>query len=282
MKDIEKKYSIEFGLDLPIHIDGLTLYPFLLKDMIAYYATSRLIKMEKAQVNPIYIKMSYYSFLCHYITKLSKSQDEQERVLSNEYIILFSSLFSLAMRKNIVSSFYYNEETKEAKIKLYELDTENYKDDLSPYQQATKTYELSKDKFDEIRNILIYQNDTHYINFEDYSRDVQNLLKQEMEKRGGKEKTTLEDKIDSVIAATGWTTEDIAKLTIRRFDRIFERVRKKLEYQIYKTGAMSGFVSFKDKSILEPWTNSIDYDPLKNIMSDYDSTMESMKRGLGS
>ena len=54
-------------------------------------------------------------------------------------------------------------------------------------------------------------------------------------------------------------------------------MRKLIEYKIYKTGAMSGLVSFKDKSVLQPWTDSIDYDPLKGILGDYDKAMKDIK-----
>lgn len=280
-EDVTKRYSLEFALDLPIGIDGIVIYPILLKDMMAYYTACSVIKFEKAQVDVKYIKMSYYSFLCHYITSLAHSSIEEDRLKSNNLIVLFSSLFSLAMRKEILASFLYKEETKEAEIKLYELDIEKLDGNKNPYEQAKNTYILTKERFEDIRNILIKQNDIHYIDYNNYSRDMQELIKNEEKRRAGKSNMTLEDKIDSVIAATGWTTEDVGKLTIRRFDRIFERVRKKLEYQIYKTGAMSGLVSFKDKSVLEPWTTSLSFDPLKDIISDYGEVMDSMKHGMG-
>lgn len=280
MKDITKNYSIELALDLPIAIDGLALYPFLLKDMVAYYASSKIIKLEKNQIDPRYIKMSYYNFLCHYITSLVHSNNPEEVKTGNNYIILFASLFSLATRKNLAPSFSYKEETKTAEIKLYEIDTENFNEQTSPYEHPKQVYILTKENFDDIRSILIYQNDTHYINYEDYSRDMQNLIKEEMEKRSGKEKMTLEDKIDSVVTALGWTTEDVSRLTLRRFERIFERMRKLIEYKIYKTGAMSGLVSFKDKSVLQPWTNTIDYDPLKGIIGDYEKAVKDMKGAM--
>ena len=109
-EDITKRFAIEFALDLPIFIDNLTLFPFLLKDLMGYYASVRVIKMDKANINPQYIKMSYYNFLCHYITTLAHSEDEEERKIADSNIILFSSLFSLATRKSLLASFSYSSE----------------------------------------------------------------------------------------------------------------------------------------------------------------------------
>lgn len=281
MKDITKKYAIEFALDLPIYIDGLELYPIKMKDLANYHSSVNIIKLSKAKINPLYIKMSYYTFLCHYIVNLSKSQNEEEKLKGEAALIFLGSLFSLATKKNMIPKILYNQETKEASIQLYEIDMENIDDTKNLYDQAKKVYTLTRDNFDEIREILIYQNDAHYVDYNKYSPDVQELLEQEEQRRMKKNKATLEDKIDSVIACTGWSSEVIANLSIRRFERIFDRVIKKLEYQINKTGAMSGLVSFKDKSILEPWTGSIEEDPLKHIFADYNSTVNNTKGMMG-
>lgn len=281
MKDITKKYSIEFALDLPIFIDGLELHPIKLKNLASYYSSVSIIKLSKAQINPLYIKMSYYTFLCHYIVTLSKSPIEEERKKGETALILLGSLFSLSMKKNVIPKVLYNQETKEASIQLYEIDIENIDKVKSLYENSKQVFTLTRENFDEIREILIYQNDVHYIDYNKYSKDVQELLLQEEQRRQNKSTTTLEDKVDSVVAATGWDTETVSNLSIRRFERIFDRVVKKLEYQINKTGVMSGLVSFKDKSILEPWTGSIDNDPLKHIFADYNSTINNTKGMMG-
>ena len=281
MKDITKKYSIEFALDLPIFIDGLELHPIKLKNLASYYSSVSIIKLSKAQINPLYIKMSYYTFLCHYIVTLSKSAVEEERKKGETALILLGSLFSLSMKKNVIPKVLYNQETKESSIQLYEIDIENVDKVKSLYENPKQVFTLTKENFDEIREILIYQNDVHYIDYNKYSKDVQELLLQEEQRRQNKSTTTLEDKVDSVVAATGWDTETVSNLSIRRFERIFDRVVKKLEYQINKTGAMSGLISFKDKSILEPWTGSIDNDPLKHIFADYNSTINNTKGMMG-
>lgn len=281
MKDITKKYSIEFALDLPIFIDGLELHPIKLKNLASYYSSVSIIKLSKAQINPLYIKMSYYTFLCHYIVTLSKSPIEEEQKKGETALILLGSLFSLSMKKNVIPKVLYNQETKESSIQLYEIDIENVDKVKSLYENPKQVFTLTKENFDEIREILIYQNDVHYIDYNKYSKDVQELLLQEEQRRQNKSTTTLEDKVDSVVAATGWDTETVSNLSIRRFERIFDRVVKKLEYQINKTGAMSGLISFKDKSILEPWTGSIDNDPLKHIFADYNSTINNTKGMMG-
>lgn len=280
MKNVTKNYSFEFALDLPIFIDGLTLYPFKMKDLMTYFSSIKILKLEKAQINIKYIKMSYYTFLCEYIGSLAHSDKEEEQLAGNSYMVLFASLFSGAMRTTILPSFSYNPETKESCIKLYEIDTEKAGEDI--YKSAKKEYTLTKEKFDDIRSILIYQNDVHFIDYDNYSRDMQKLIKDEEARRARKSGgLSIEDKTDSVITACGFTSQEIGEMTIRRFERVYERMRKKIEYQINKTGAMSGLVTFKDKSILEPWTNPLDSDPLKNIITDYDSFVKGTRGMMG-
>lgn len=282
MKDVTKQYSMELALDLPISIDGIVLYPIQLRNLIEYYSCSRIIKLEKAQIDLKYIKMSYYNFLCHYITTLSKSENQADKTMSNSCIVFFASLFSLAIRATILPSFSYNEQEKKGEIKLYEIDNSKIADNTQDvYKSATKVTTLTKENFDEIRAILIYQNEPNYIDYTQYSSDVQILIKQEEEKRRKKSKVTMEDKIDSVMACTGWNTETISNLTIRRFERIFERLCKKMEYQITKTGVMSGLVSFKDNTQLEHWTEEIKLDPLKDIFTDFNSVTKNMKGYMG-
>lgn len=280
MKNVTKNYTLEFALDLPIAIDGITLYPFKMKDLMTYFTCAKVIKLEKAQISVQYIKMSYYTFLCHYISTLISSTKEEERMAGNSYMILFASLFSGAMRTTVLPSFLYNPETKESAIKLYEPNPEKGEEEI--YKNPKAVYTLTKEKFDDIRSILIYQNDVHFIDYDNYSRDMQKLIKSEEERRARKGGgLSIEDRTDSVAVACGYSTEEIGEMSIRRFERIYERMRKKIEYQINKTGAMSGFVTFKDKSILEPWTNPLESDPLKNIITDYDSFVKETKGMMG-
>ena len=282
MKDVTKQYSIELALDLPISIDGIVLYPIQLRNLVEYYSSSRIIKLNKAQINPQYIKMSYYTFLCHYITTLFKSDRPEDKKMAESCIVFFASLFSLAMKKTVLPSFLYKEQEKTGEIKLYEIDKDNIGENAQDiYKNSTSVVTLTKENFDEMRAILVYQNEPNFVDYDKYSNDVQKLLKEEQERRSKKSTTTMEDKIDSVMACTGWNTETISNLTIRRFERIFERLCKKIDYQITKTGMMSGLVSFKDKTPLEHWTGNIENDPLKDLVTDYGSVTKNVKGYMG-
>ena len=276
IKDIQKKYAMDLALDKPINIGGFELFPVKFKNALLFYSAVEIIKLNKENYNPIYIKMSYYNFLCHYITSLKEGDVEEQRK-GDLLIILFSSLFSLVLNREVLTRFNYNRAEKKGEILLY-----NSKDLTPAEAYSQEKYEIiNKDDFEEIRSVIVYQNIPDYINFDNYSKDMKELIKQEEERRAKHSNTTMEDRIDSLIVATGLKVEDIAEMTMRRFSRLYDRMIKKVEYQINKSASMSGFVTFKDESILAPWTETIRKDPLKGIIADFDSTVGKFEGNAG-
>lgn len=268
-------HAVEFALDLPITVGNLTLKPVLMKDFLSYFATCEILTQDKANINFKYIKNDYYYFLCDYIIKLSNSNEEEEKKQGQTLLLLLATLFSIVLEKNVIPKLTIR--GNEPKISLGVL-PEKIEDGKNIYDQIQEEIEVNREDFEDIRSIIIYQNNPDFIDYDDYSKDVQDLLKAERRKAPKGEKSTLEDKVDSLISATGMSIEDIQNMTIRRFNRLLDRVVKKMEYQIVKTGVMSGLVSFKDKKQTIPsWTSSIDKNPLDGILVDYDKQVEKFK-----
>ena len=69
---------------------------------------------------------------------------------------------------------------------------------------------------------------------------------------------SLEEQMVCVLVSSNLKLEEIYNLTIRKFSKILQRADYKLHYQIYMTASTSGFVEFKDKSLLKHWMSSLD------------------------
>lgn len=137
-------------------------------------------------------------------------------------------------------------------------------------------FEYDKTDFDEIKNIILFQNIPDY---DDTYIDpkVEAALKEaeDFMHRNKSKTASLEDQMVCVLISTALSTEQIHNLTIRKFTKILQRVDHKLHYEIYKTAECSGMVTFKDG--VEHWlseikrnkysdviVNSDDYENLKN------------------
>ena len=76
--------------------------------------------------------------------------------------------------------------------------------------------------------------------------------------------------------------QDIYDLTIRKFEKILQRVDAKLHYQIYLSASMSGFVSFKDENAIKHWMNDLSkndkYEDVKVDMETMRNKIEDVNR----
>ena len=82
---------------------------------------------------------------------------------------------------------------------------------------------------------------------------------------------SLEDRMICVLISTPLKLDDIYNLTIRKFDKILQRVDYKLHYQIYLSAQMSGMVEFKEKDALRHWMSDLsEDDEFKDVKVDLD------------
>ena len=84
---------------------------------------------------------------------------------------------------------------------------------------------------------------------------------------------SLEDLIVAVSISTGLTLESVYELTIRKFNKMIQRIDGKLHYEIYLSASMSGLVEFKDKSFIKHWLTDLD----KDEDEDYKIDLEDLK-----
>ena len=81
-----------------------------------------------------------------------------------------------------------------------------------------------------------------------------------------------------IVASTGYTFEDLKKMTVRKFVLLLRVVDSKLNYQITKTASMSGLVTFKGE--IEHWIYTKS-DVRKNRFKDI-MTVDQISQKIGS
>ena len=87
------------------------------------------------------------------------------------------------------------------------------------------------------------------------------------ELKKNKEKSNIEDYIDSLIIGMNVTEEYVSNLTIRKFWRYIKRINKHEDYEACLSGQMSGMVTFKEP--LQHWMTSIEItDRYRNLKTD--------------
>ena len=135
--------------------------------------------------------------------------------------------------------------------------------------------------FDEIVKIIFEQNCINPID-NTIQKEVRDALEkaEEFKMQQTKQKMcSLEEQMICVLISTPLKLEDIYKLTIRKFEKILQRVDAKLHYQIYLNASMSGMVKFKDESVIQHWMNDLTKD---DRYSDVKVDMDTMRNKIES
>jgi hypothetical protein len=128
---------------------------------------------------------------------------------------------------------------------------------------------ISGKDFEDLKDIILFQNisdyDNTYIN-----PDVKKVLDEALEfKLKSQEKLCgFEDQTISIHVATGASFDDMSNWTIRTFGKVLERYDMKLNYQIFKTGEMSGMVEFKEP--IKSWLIQINHNKYDGLLVDVD------------
>ena len=128
---------------------------------------------------------------------------------------------------------------------------------------------ITDEVFDDLRKIIIIQNDIDFDIDEFMNIDTVKALEKarEFEAKKNKEKADIEDYIDSIIIGLKVTEEYVSNLTIRKFWRYIKRINKHEEYEACRSGQMSGMVTFKEP--IQHWMTSIEVtDKYENLKTD--------------
>lgn len=229
--------------------ENITLYPVRMKNILDFQHGELTLTLRKDSIfkEREILKMSYLDFLkyAYHNEKLAVEYKMPFLIYYYEWLLLFLKIIC----------------GEDAEISINS-------QDLS----FSINGELITDKiFDDIRRIVIVQND---IDFDiDKFMNIDTVIALEKAKayemQKNKEKSDIEDYIDSLAIAMDYTEEEIAKLTIHKFWRYVKRVSKRDEYNACRQGQMSGFVTFKEP--LSHWMTSFEVeDKYKDLKTDED------------
>lgn len=225
-----KKYRQYLECDEPIPYKGIVIYPVKIKDYSKFLFAANCLNIDKDMLSPEIAAMSYIDFL----TMLMVTQEHGDKMMSD-----FATLAKLCFHLDI-KDFNFNVE----------------EDNHSVFVVGKNVFK--KKEFDEIRRIILYQNipgfDDSYVDPE-----LAKALDEERElrsRKSGVSKRTFEDQIAALSVLTGFTFDYIYSMPIRRFFVTLDKAISRMEYQIIRTGQMSGMV--KLEKAIPDWVASDD------------------------
>lgn len=218
--------------DQPRDYKDLKIYPVTIKDYYLFNSTIGCLLLDKNSIpDPKIISMTYLEYL------YTKIKDD------SLYFVMLDSLLRMCLHIPL-----------ESKDIQYLYDTKK-----RPFIKIGKV-ELWDDDITELKKIICDQNmiDLPDENISLEARKAFQKAKDYKQKQSGIKMAGLEDQICCVLISTSLTLEDISKLTIRKFNKIIERVDMKLHYQIYLQAKMGGMVTFKDESFIKHWLSEVE------------------------
>ena len=243
----------ELYFDEPIPYKELLIYPVTMKDYLEFHWLVSCLLIDKNSIPDInVISMSYLRFLYY-----NAANNDEPYV----YMVKMLLCMVLHIDFNEEMNFYVDENDK-AFFKV-------------------RGIAYSGSDFDEIVKIIFEQNCITPID-NTIQKEVRDALEkaEEFKMQQTKQKMcSLEEQMICVLISTPLKLEDIYKLTIRKFEKILQRVDAKLHYQIYLNASMSGMVKFKDESVIQHWMNDLTKD---DRYSDVKVDMDTMRNKIES
>ena len=237
-----KSLDIYLVFDDPIPYKDLIFFPVKMRDYYLFGVLSESLLLEKNSVpDPKVISMSYLEYL--YSIYYKELQDESSKE-KGTILTKLDVLLKLCLGKKDDTEFKIEWGTNNKEKPLFKIDDKTY----------------NTEDFDKIKEIIAEQNE-----LELPDETIQKSVRDEIEKArrykqriNGSKMANLEDQIISLAVYTGWELDSIYNLSIRKFMRAIRRANHILYQNMYLQASLSGFVTFKDKSILSGWLSSSD------------------------
>lgn len=226
--------EIFYTFDKSVPYKSLMIHPIRIQDYYEFLFCIPCLMLEKNSIKDpqMAIKAISMSYL-QYMYEVSSRE--------NNYIQLFDGLLRLVLR------------IKEEKTIKYEYDKNG-----SPYFMIDDIKYYSED-FDEIRKIISEQNmiDLPDERIQKNVRDSLEEARRFKQKLNKNKVASFEEQMMALATYTGWSLDEIYNMTYRKFVLAIRRANQIIMSNIYLTASMSGFVSFKDKSVLKSWISDI-------------------------
>lgn len=238
------EYIKELYYDEPIKYKDLLIYPIEMKDYLDFHYFVNCLLIDKNSIpDAKIISMTYLRFLYY----LSLEQNAP-------YIYMIKSLLCLVLHKDINADMrFYVDKNDRA---FFSVDGIQY----------------NSDDFSKITSIIFEQNCIKPID-ETIQKEIRDALEKAEEykmKQNKRKMCSLEEQMICVLISTSLTMEQIYKLTIRKFEKILQRVDAKLHYEIYLNASMSGMVKFKNEDAIQHWMDDLSKERYSDVKVDMD------------
>ena len=229
--------------------EHITLYPIKMKDIITFQQYQMALTLRKDAIfqDKQIIKMGYLEFI-KYACRNDELAQKYNMPLLPFYYDFIIGILQLTCGEDV--EIKYNTSTLDFSI---------------------NDFLVTDEVFDDLRKIIIIQNDIDFDIDEFMNIDTVKALEKarEFEAKKNKEKADIEDYIDSMIIGLKVTEDYVSNLTIRKFWRYIKRINKHEEYEACRSGQMSGMVTFKEP--IQHWMTSIEVtDKYENLKTDED------------
>jgi hypothetical protein len=238
-----------YAFDKPVDYNGLLIYPVTMENYYELFYLAQSLLLEKNSTLDG-ISKSYLEYLIWL-----QEKGDKELNLSN-----FDSLFRMCLKKKDAEIVYGRNASGQAGFKVNGV-----------------TY--SHEDFDKLRLLICNQNDIE-IPDESIQKEIRDSIEEVKRlkmKQTGAIPPTLEDQVVCLMVATGLSSEEIYNISVRKFGQLLKRVNAKMYYEIYLTASVSGFVEFKDKSLLKHWMSGEE----RNDFEDTMMSVENLETKLG-
>ena len=227
--------------------EHITLYPIKMKDIITFQQYQMALTLRKDAIfqDKQIIKMGYLEFI-KYACRNDELAQKYNMPLLPFYYDFIIGILQLTCGEDV--EIKYNTSTLDFSI---------------------NDFLITDEVFDDLRKIIIIQNDIDFDIDEFMNIDTVKALEKarEFEAKKNKEKADIEDYIDSIIIGLKVTEDYVSNLTIRKFWRYIKRINKHEEYEACRSGQMSGMVTFKEP--IQHWMTSIEVtDKYENLKTD--------------
>lgn len=235
----KENFTSHLLFDLPIQYDDcITIYPVKMNNIFKFRLLQMAITVRKDSIfqRKDVIKMGYFDFIKESALHPENYQSIELPLLKSYYSIIVESLTYLCQADTTIE---YHPQT----LDLY----------------INKEY-ITNEIFDDIRRIIIMQNDIDFNIDEFMNIDTVHALEKarDFESKKNKETADIEDYIDSLVIDMKVTNEYVMHLSIRKFWRYIKRINKHEQYNACLNGQMSGMATFKEP--LKHWMTSIEVD----------------------
>lgn len=248
MKSIRDFYYV---FDKPVPYKGLLLYPIRVKQYHEFAFYSKCLTIEKNSLTDPQeaikaISMTYLDYM--YDAQYGEGENKYK------YISLFDGLLRLVLNKSEDKDFLITyERKKENNAPIFTIRNMSKNPSYKEYVQ------YDSNDFMEIREIIAEQNslDLPDEKIQKTVRDSLEKAKKFKQKLSKNKPASFEEQMVALSVYTGWELEKIYEMSYRKFIMAVLRANQIIMSNIYLNASMSGFVTFKDKSVLKGWIADI-------------------------